>query len=187
MKQVLRGVSVFLMVFASHAWCADAKDVKKSSGWGVDFKQAQKEAATLKQPILAFFTGSDWCGWCVKLKKEVLDTSVFEKFAAENFILFEADFPRGVTLPEELQKQNNALAETYGVRGFPTIYLLDAEGRKLGQTGYRAGGDKAYVSHLKELMKSAGLDPIEKSKADVPLSTYDKMKAEKAAQAVKNP
>jgi protein disulfide-isomerase len=160
---------------------------KKSKGWITDFEQARKESAAHGQPIFAFFTGSDWCGWCVRLHEEVLGTKEFERFAADNLILFEADFPRGRKLSDKLVRQNEALANKYGVRGFPTIYLLDAEGSQLGRTGYKQGGAAAYVEHLKELLDRAGIKAKEGGAASKPLSAYEKMKAEKAAGGAPKP
>ena len=120
--------------------------------WMDDFAKAKAESAALKRPIFAYFTGSDWCDWCVKLKSEVLDTEPFAKFAAENLVLFEADFPRKKELSEKVKSQNDDLAGWYRVRGYPTLFLLNAEGKILVETGYLEGGAEAYVTHLKELL-----------------------------------
>jgi len=159
----------------------ETEETKKTKGWTEDFEQAKKEAAALKQPIFAFFTGSDWCGWCMKLKQEALDTKEFQKFAADNLILFEADFPRGKKMPDKTKKQNDELAAKYGVRGYPTVFLLDAEGKNIGQTGYKEGGAAAYVKHLKELLKTAGVETSDKADAAKPLSPFEKAKAEREA------
>ncbi|HOM58583.1 MAG TPA: thioredoxin family protein [Kiritimatiellia bacterium] len=156
---------------------------EKTKGWLDNFEQAQKEAEAFKQPIFAFFTGSDWCGWCVRLKREALDTKTFEKFAADNLILFEADFPQAKKISDKVKKQNSGLASKYGVRGYPTVFLLNAEGKQLGRTGYKEGGAEAYVKHLKELLEAAGIKTVDKPEAAKPLSAYEKMKAEKAAKA----
>ena len=123
--------------------------------WMDDFEKAKAEAAALKRPILAYFTGSDWCGWCVKLKSEALDTEPFAAFAKDNLVLFEADFPRGKELSEKVKAQNEDLAGWYRVNGFPTLFLLSAEGKILAETGYQEGGAEAYVAHLKELISQA--------------------------------
>jgi len=167
----------------AQSWTKKEKEPEKSKGWMDNFEQAKKEAAAFKQPIFAFFTGSDWCGWCVRLKKEALDTKEFEKFAADNLILFEADFPRGKKLADSVKKQNSELAAAYGVRGYPSVFLLDAEGKQLGKTGYKEGGAEAYVKHLKELLDAAGIKTEEKPEAGKTPSAYEKMKAEKAAKA----
>jgi protein disulfide-isomerase len=128
--------------------------VAGSDGWLTDFEAAKKQAAETKRPILADFSGSDWCHWCIKLDKEVFAQQAFKDYAKDNLILFLADFPRKKQSPE-LAKQNTELAKTYGVRGFPTLLLLDATGKERGRTGYRPGGAEPYVKHLKALVQSA--------------------------------
>jgi protein disulfide-isomerase len=179
-------VAVFAACVQAQSWAKKDNEPVKSKGWIDNFEQAQKEAETFKQPILAFFTGSDWCSWCVRLKKEALDTKAFEKFAADNLILFEADFPRSKKISDKIKKQNGELASKYGVRGYPTIFLLDAEGKQLGRTGYKEGGAEAYVKHLKELLETAGIKTEDKPEASKPLSGYEKMKAERAAKAAQD-
>jgi protein disulfide-isomerase len=167
----------------AQSWQKKDKAPEKTKGFMDDFEAAKKEAAAFKQPIFAFFTGSDWCGWCMKLRSEALDTKEFGKFAADNLILFEADFPRGKKQDSSVKKQNEGLAKQYGVRGYPTVYLLDAEGKELGKTGYQEGGGSAYVTHLKELLDKAGVKTADKPAADKALSPFARMKAEKAAKA----
>lgn len=127
----------------------------QSDMWLTDFEKAKTEAARSKRPILAFFTGSDWCVWCARLKAEVLGTRTFVNFATDNLILFEADFPQENEQPQAIKDQNAELMGKYEVKGFPTVLLLDAEGRILGQTGYQKGGAAAYVAHLKEMLGQA--------------------------------
>lgn len=131
----------------------EAAKVKGRYEWHEEFEKAQKLAKALKKPMLLDFTGSDWCGWCMKLKKEVFDEKEFQRYAEENLILVELDFPRSKNQKDSTQKQNEKLKQEYGVRGFPTIILLDHRGKKIGQTGYKEGGPKAYVEHLKELIE----------------------------------
>lgn len=126
-----------------------------AENWGSDFAAALKSAAASKKVILADFTGSDWCPWCVKLDGEVFKTDVFKAFAKENLILFVADYPNEKELSKEVVEQNRKLAEKYGVEGFPTVLLLDENGKELARTGYRRGGAEAYVEHLKGLMEKA--------------------------------
>jgi len=124
-----------------------------AEGWLTDFEAAKKQAAEKNLPILVDFSGSDWCGWCIKLDNEVFSQDEFKDYAEENLVLFLADFPRSKPQPEDIQKQNKALSQKYGVRGFPTVLLLNAGGEVLGRTGYQRGGPEAYVKHLKDLLK----------------------------------
>ena len=124
--------------------------------WLTDFNKAKKEAAEKNLPILADFSGSDWCGWCIKLDKEVFSQKEFKAFAKDRVVLFLADFPREKELAADVKAQNEQLRKAYGVEGFPTVLLLDAGGKVIARTGYRKGGAGAYVEHLKDLLKQPG-------------------------------
>jgi len=121
--------------------------------WLTDFSQAKKAAAEKSLPILADFSGSDWCGWCIKLDKEVFSQKEFKAFAKDHVVLFLADFPREKKQKADVKAQNEQLMQAYGVQGFPTVLLLDAGGKVIARTGYKRGGAGAYVEHLKELLK----------------------------------
>ena len=123
-----------------------------SANWLTDFSVVQAKAKEEGKPILMDFTGSDWCGWCIKLKKEVFSKLAFIDYANEHLILMTVDFPNKKQQEESLKGQNNMLLDTYGVKVFPTIILVDAEGKVLGKTGYRRGGPEAYIDHLKSLL-----------------------------------
>ena len=124
-----------------------------SDGWLTDFEKAKAEAAERNVPILVNFSGSDWCMWCVRLDKEVFVQEEFKAYAAENLVLLLADFPSRTAQDKELKAQNKKLSESYEVKGFPTILLLDAEGTVLNHTGYQKGGAATYVEHIKSLLK----------------------------------
>ena len=128
-------------------------------GWLTDFEQARTRAKETGRPILVNFSGSDWCGWCIRLDKQVLQKPEFKTYAKDSLVLFNADFPRQTKLPENLARQNQTLAERYSVEGFPTVLLLNAKGRVIGRTGYRAGGPEAYVAHLRELIAKQASAP----------------------------
>jgi len=117
-----------------------------------DFEAAKKKAAAENKDLLVDFTGSDWCGWCIKLVDEVFKHDSFKKGVADRFVLVELDFPKDKSnISEATQKQNAELQAKYGVRGFPTILLLDNQGRPFARTGYQAGGPEKYLTHLDEL------------------------------------
>lgn len=121
-------------------------------GWSSDFAASKKLAAESKKDLLIDFTGSDWCGWCIKLKNEVFDHKAFSEGVKDKFVLVEIDFPSNkAKLSEETQAQNKELGQKYAVRGYPTILLCDADGRPYAATGYQAGGPEEYVEHLSEL------------------------------------
>lgn len=122
-----------------------------SEGWLTDLDAAKKQAAAQKKDILIDFTGSDWCGWCIKLDKEVFSTPEFK--AQKDFILVSLDFPRKKQLPAEEKAKNEALMKQWGVQGFPTIILANAAGEAYAQTGYKDGGPVKYLAHLADLRK----------------------------------
>ncbi len=119
--------------------------------WLTDFEQAQRTAQGTGRLILADFSGSDWCGWCMKLDEEVFSRKAFVDYATNAFVMFQADFPQNTELPDATKRQNEALAAKLGVQGFPTVLLLAADGSVVGRTGYQPGGPAAYVAHLKDL------------------------------------
>ena len=122
--------------------------------WSTDLPAAIAQAKKEKKMVLMDFTGSDWCGWCIKLNKEVFNTDDFAKYAAENLVLVELDFPNKKKQTAELKKANEALKEKYGADGFPTIVVVNSEGKELWkQVGYMAGGPKAWIAKLDEAKK----------------------------------
>ncbi len=120
--------------------------------WEHNLEKAMDVAKKSGKPIFVDFTGSDWCGWCIKLDKEVFKKSEFIEYAAHNLVLVEIDFPRKTKQAPELKEYNEKLMKKYAVRGFPTILLLNAEGKEIGKTGYVEGGPSNYVKHLKEIL-----------------------------------
>lgn len=124
--------------------------------WMTDYEAAKALAKKEDKPIFINFTGTDWCGWCIRLEKEVFQKEEFKKYAKENLVLVEIDFPKKKEQSDELKAQNEKLDKEFKIEGYPTLFLLDAEGKKLsGDVGYREGGPDAYVKHLEELLKKA--------------------------------
>jgi thioredoxin-related protein len=117
-----------------------------AGGWNDNYQLALDTAAKENKKVLLDFTGSDWCSWCMKLKKETFDQSDFKDYADKNLVLVEVDFPQGKTLSPEVKKQNDSLQEKYKIDGFPTLVLLDSKGKLIKQnTGYLPGGPKAFI------------------------------------------
>lgn len=146
-------------------------------GWTNSLQKARETAKKHDRAILVNFTGSNWCGWCMKLKEEVFSTSEFKKWAGKNVVLLELDFPRPDNQPGSIQKQNAAMMEKYGVQGFPTILFIEADGTLIGQSGYMAGGAAKWIANAEAILKDrprpaelelaaslqAGLEKAEKS------------------------
>ncbi len=144
-KGCLRLVIILMMGITTFATAEE--------GWLIDFEMVKKEAADRDVPILADFSGSDWCVWCIRLDNEVFSTPKFKIYAEENLVLFLADFPSRKSQSDAIKKQNKGLAKRYGVRGYPTVLLLDADGEVLARTGYQKGGPSAYIKHIEFLLK----------------------------------
>jgi thioredoxin-related protein len=123
--------------------------------WTVAWKAASDAAAKAKQPILANFTGSDWCEWCVKLKEEVFRTPEFAAWAKGRVVLLEVDIPRESKLSEAQLEANQALVEKYSIDGFPTILILSAEGKELGRLGYKQGGPQVWTAAAQAIIDAA--------------------------------
>jgi protein disulfide-isomerase len=144
MKNIL--VALCLALLASEG---RAQSEPVTLTWREDYVAAAAEAARTNRPLLLNFTGTDWCVWCHRVRDEIFQTQAFAKYAAESLVLVELDFPRGKTLPPELKKQNLALAEKYGVTGYPTLILVDSSGKELARLGYMQGGPKTFIRELK--------------------------------------
>ncbi|MDP2172529.1 MAG: thioredoxin family protein [Candidatus Cloacimonadaceae bacterium] len=124
----------------------------QSGTWITDWDQALAASKELGRPVLIDFTGSDWCGWCIKLKGEVFSKPAFIEYAKDNLILLMIDFPRKRKLPVEQQTANQKLAEKFEVEGFPTIVLVNENGKEIKRTGYQPGGPEKYIDHIKSLL-----------------------------------
>ena len=136
--------------------CVAALQLSAVEGqWQTDLPKAQAQAKAEKKLVMLDFTGSDWCGWCIKLHKEVFSQKEFIDYAKANLVLVEVDFPNKKKQPEELKRANNALQQKYGIEGYPTIIMLDSDGKKIGQLGYQKGGPKAFIESLEKIKKKA--------------------------------
>ena len=144
MKTLLSFALVFFSMIVVHA------------DWTTDYKAALAQAKTQKKLVLLDFTGSDWCGYCKLLDKEVFTTPAFKDFADKNYILVTVDFPHQTQLPDSLKQQNDALNQQFKIDGFPTLIVLDADGKELGlEVGYDPGsGPDAVIAKLKSFNKS---------------------------------
>jgi protein disulfide-isomerase len=132
-----------------------SSNAQESSKWFTSLEEAAKVSMSTGKPIMANFTGSDWCGWCKKLKREVFDQAEFKNWADENIVLLELDFPRRVAQSEEIKKQNRELQQMFKVGGYPTIHLFNVvvkDGKlqldPLKKSGYVAGGPKPFIQSI---------------------------------------
>jgi len=122
--------------------------------WSTDVPQAVAKAKAEDKLVLLDFTGSDWCGWCIKFKNEALDTKEFQDYAGKDLVLVELDYPHKKEQSAELKAANKALAEKYNVTGFPTFVVLNKEGKEIGrQVGYETGGPQAFIAQINGFKK----------------------------------
>ena len=121
--------------------------------WFDDYDEAAAFAKEQGKDLLVDFTGSDWCGWCIRLHDEVFQHDVWMEGAQKDYVLVALDFPRDEEIKAKVPnpERNKALQAKYGVRGFPTILLMTADGEVFGRTGYQAGGPEKYLEHMAEL------------------------------------
>jgi protein disulfide-isomerase len=122
--------------------------------WMTDLPKAQAKAKAENKLVMMDFTGSDWCIWCKRLNKEVFSTPEFADYAKKNLVLMEVDFPQSKPQSAALKKANEALQEKYRIEGYPTIVVLNGDGKKVGELGYMKGGPKAFIAELEKLKKS---------------------------------
>ena len=115
-------------------------------GWIENFDEAQKLALSQKKHVLVDFTGSDWCGYCIRLDRDVFAKPDFKEFGEKNLILLEVDFPKGKPQPPELVKQNESLGRKFRVEGYPTLVLLNPEGKEVKRW---VGGGETFFAELK--------------------------------------
>jgi len=131
------------------ACCAAFQIGAAETQWLTDVPQAVAQAKKDNKMVLLDFTGSDWCGWCIKFKKEALDTQEFKDYADKGLVLVEVDFPNKKPQTDDLKKANKALAAQYKVDGYPTFVVLNKDGKEIGrQEGYKPGGAKAFIAEL---------------------------------------
>jgi protein disulfide-isomerase len=151
MKKIL---ITLLLVIGSYA--VEAQELV----WNNNLNKAMEISKKTKKPLLLFFTGSDWCGWCIRLQTEVFKKPEFAAWAKDNVVLVELDFPRRTALSAELTAQNNELQQFFAVQGYPTVWFVNAskvDGKtnfdKLGSTGYLAGGPVAWLDVANGIIK----------------------------------
>ncbi|MFT4969589.1 MAG: protein disulfide-isomerase [Chitinophagales bacterium] len=142
---------------------AEAEEIRMNGEWFLYLEDAFAESKESGKPIIANFTGSDWCGWCIRLKNEVFKTETFQKWAKKNVVLLELDYPRKKQLPEDLKAQNTSLQQAFQVSGYPTLWLFnldfDEESKQfkidaIGKTGYVSGGADAWIGQTNLILES---------------------------------
>jgi protein disulfide-isomerase len=163
MKTILFSV-LFLLMGSLAIAQSEESYTAHNEGWLVDLDEAYAQSIAEDKPIMANFTGSDWCGWCKKLTRAVFDKPEFKEWANENVVLLELDYPRRFKLPEKYQKQNASLQQAFKITGFPTVWVFNMEkdpetGKyniaALGKTGYAPSVDQFTTEVDKMLDRAA--------------------------------
>lgn len=163
---------IYLLLFLlTQMACADAQSNTQNSGtaqntssianykphnegWLVSLDKAYDLSKKTGKPIMANFTGSDWCGWCIKLTAAVFSKPEFKSWAEKNVILLEVDFPRRTQLPQEIQAQNNSLQGAFQVSGFPTVWVFHMDKDKTGNYTVNALGKTGYTPTVDEFTRN---------------------------------
>lgn len=129
---------------------------KELEGWSTDLEKALEQAKKEKKSVLVEFTGSDWCPPCIAMRKSVFSKKEFVEAASKKFILVELDFPKG---DEELKKKNEPYAEKFKIEGFPTVILLNSEGKEFNRF-FASEYPKTdlFLKHLDEALAKTELD-----------------------------
>jgi len=151
-----------LLVFAMMTTSLFSQEVytPENEGWLVDLDEAYELSKKTGKPIMANFTGSDWCGWCKKLTADVFSKPEFSSWAKENVILLELDFPRRKQVPAEIKQQNAMLQQTFKVTGYPTVWVFNVDKDSsngnysidaLGKTGYNKSVDD-FIGGVDEML-----------------------------------
>lgn len=142
-------LTIYLLISIVMLYCTRVE----ATDWETDFKKASAAAKGSGKYIMLDFSGSDWCGWCIKLEKEVFSQDAFKDFAEKNLVCVLVDFPQKKRQTREREQQNRDLATKYGIRGYPTIIILSPDGEPVGKTGYLQGGPWKYAQHLNEIIE----------------------------------
>ena len=137
-------MGIFAMSFS--AITNTVQDEKEALTWHTDLNEVHELSQKSGKPIFGFFTGSDWCGWCHKLQREVFAKPAFVTWAQENVILLELDFPRKTQLPEELAAQNRNLQQAFNVTGYPTVWIFNTTKDDKANFNLTAFGKLGYPS-----------------------------------------
>jgi protein disulfide-isomerase len=149
---------IFVLFISLSTFVAQAQ---KELTWHTDMSKASELSMKEKKPLMLFFTGADWCGWCIRLQKEVFKTEEFTKWAKDNVILVELDFPRRTPQDEVIKRQNYNMKNTFQVKGYPTVWFVNPKIQEenkmnleaLGSTGYVAGGPQKWLESANSIIK----------------------------------
>ena len=134
---------------------AIAVSVAHAGDYLTDLEAGKKKAAAEQKALLVKFTGSDWCPPCIKLNNEVFKDATFKEGIEKNFVVVVLDYPRKTPLPAAQTATNKKLAKKYNIKSYPTVMLMDAEGKAFRSIpGYSGIGAKAYLAGVQTALKA---------------------------------
>jgi uncharacterized protein YyaL (SSP411 family) len=154
----MRYLFLSLMVAAVNQLAASGQGVPLAVPvWTTSLPAALQQAQATGRPVLAVFSGSDWCKPCMMLKQEVFDQPEFVQFAQDKLVLARFDFPRNKKnkLPADQARLSEQAAAQLNKGGeFPLVLVLAPDGKILARSGYRVGGAAAYTAYLQPYLTS---------------------------------
>lgn len=176
---IAAGIVSAAALVATAATAAEVAEKGAELGkWTSDAPAAQELSKKTGKPLFIQFTGSDWCGWCKLMDGKVFSTTEWADYAKDNLVLLYIDFPRGKQQSKELEDQNEKLSEQYGIGGFPTYIILDAQGKQIGQLGASQDATaQGFIDQVKDVLL---LQDIEKFLSAEDLAAYKAAEAELA-------
>jgi thioredoxin-related protein len=155
----MKKISILLsFLFIATLTMAQSEYKAHNEGWLVKIEEAYKESKQTGKPIMANFTGSDWCGWCKRLTASVFSKPEFKSWAEDNVVLLELDFPRRTQLPNDIRQQNYSLQQAFKVRGYPTIWVFHLDKNEQGQFAIQALGRTGYTPTVEQF--TSGVDQM---------------------------
>jgi protein disulfide-isomerase len=148
------GVRIYRSLLCIAIALACAVPIAARADWETDYKKAQQTAKAQNKLLLINFTGSDWCGYCIQFDRNILSKQEFKDYANKNLVLMEVDFPQRKEQSAAVKAQNQRLGSEYQIQGFPTVVILNGDGRKVWEyEGYFADGPQAFIAELEKLRK----------------------------------
>lgn len=150
-------IASLLAVVASPAFIAaeaeaSTQQATSQINWMTDYKAAVVKAKAENKPLFLLFEGSDWCSYCIKMNNQIIETPEFQQALADKLVFVMLDFPKKDKQDEEIKKQNKRLLEEYGVKGFPTVILVDPNLQKIAQMQYQQGGGALYAKKVQDAL-----------------------------------
>jgi thioredoxin-related protein len=140
------------LLTAAASPAAEWRNGAEDSTLSAAFSQAKRE----NKKTMIFFTGSDWCSWCMKLDNEVFSQREFDTYARSNLVLVKIDFPNRGTQSDAMKKANQTLKQKMGVTGFPTMHFFNSDGKQIGRAGYQPGGVAAFTRIVDQMGPKPG-------------------------------